>query len=85
MCVIPRIFTRFLPVLCLVGVITRIFLSISENSHAEGVVDYGGTLEIVLTCDCGSSNGYRSRLWKFKFSKFANEVGKPLSITVVNI
>jgi len=34
--------------------------------YAEGVFDYADACEIVLTCDCGGSNGYRSRLWKFE-------------------
>jgi hypothetical protein len=47
---------------------------------AEGRVEYGGAGEIVLTCDCGGSNGYRSRLWKFELSKFASEVGKSVRV-----
>jgi len=37
-------------------------------------------LEIVLTADCGGSNGYRSRLWKFELQKFSNEVGKSIRV-----
>jgi hypothetical protein len=43
--------------------------------YAEGVFEYGGAGEVVLICDCGGSNGYRSRLWKFELSKFVNEIG----------
>jgi hypothetical protein len=46
----------------------------------EGLAEYGGAQEIVLTCDCGGSNGYRSRLWKFELSKFVNEVGKSVRV-----
>jgi len=31
-------------------------------------------------CDCGGSNGYRSRLWKFELSKFVNEVGRGVRV-----
>jgi hypothetical protein len=57
--------------------------SIRRWWYAQGVVEYGGGAEeIVLTCDCGGSNGYRSRLWKFELAKFANEVG--LSVRVLH-
>jgi hypothetical protein len=48
--------------------------------YAEGVFDYACAGEVVLTCDCGGSNGYRSRLWKFELQKFVNEVGKPIRV-----
>jgi hypothetical protein len=48
--------------------------------YAEGVFEYGGAGEIVLTADCGGSDGYRSRLWKFELSKFANEIGRSVRV-----
>jgi hypothetical protein len=48
--------------------------------YAEGGFDYADACEIVLTCDCGGSNGYRSRLWKFELQKFANEVGRSVRV-----
>jgi hypothetical protein len=50
--------------------------------YAEGVVEYANADRIVLTCDCGGSNGYRCRLWKFELQQFANEVG--LSVVVLH-
>ena len=48
--------------------------------YVEGVAEYGDAKEIVLICDCGGSNGYRSRLWKFELQKFADEVGLPIRV-----
>ena len=30
--------------------------------------------EILITADCGGSNGYRTRLWKIELQKLANEI-----------
>lgn len=49
--------------------------SIRKWWYAQGVFEYAGASKIVLTCDCGGSNGYRNRLWKFELSKLANEIG----------
>ncbi|MCL2643617.1 MAG: ISAzo13 family transposase, partial [Candidatus Bathyarchaeota archaeon] len=49
--------------------------SIRKWWYAQGVVEYGGASKIVLTADCGGSNGYRNRLWKFELSKLADEIG----------
>jgi hypothetical protein len=48
--------------------------------YAEGVLEYVNASEIVLMCDCGGSNGYRSRLWKFELQKFANEIGRSVGV-----
>jgi hypothetical protein len=45
---------------------------------AEGQRRDGFAPEIVLTADCGGSNGYRSRLWKLELQNFANEINKPI-------
>jgi len=37
---------------------------------------------LLITADCGGSNGYRVRLWKVELQKLANETG--LSITVAH-
>lgn len=39
-----------------------------------------GIKKIMLTSDCGGSNNYRSRLWKYELQKLANEL--QLEITV---
>jgi hypothetical protein len=56
--------------------------SIRKWWYAEGAVEYGGASKVVLTCDCGGSNGYRNRLWKFELSKLADEIG--LDIVVLH-
>lgn len=41
---------------------------------------YSNAKQLLITPDCGGSNGYRNRLWKLELQKFANETG--LKITV---
>jgi hypothetical protein len=48
--------------------------------YAEGIRVYADAPEIVLTADCGGSNGYRNRLWKRELQNLANEIKKPISV-----
>ena len=48
--------------------------------YAEGVTDYSNAQEIIITADCGGSNGYRNRLWKIELQKFANEIEKAIKV-----
>jgi transposase len=43
---------------------------------------YGKSKNLLITADCGGSNGARVRLWKVELQKLANETG--LSITVAH-
>jgi len=54
--------------------------SIRRWWHSEGVHNYADAPEVVVTADCGGSNGYRNRLWKYELQKFANEIGKPVKV-----
>jgi transposase len=54
--------------------------SIRRWWHAEGIGEYGGASEVVITADCGGSNGNRNRLWKFELQKLSNEIGKPIKV-----
>ena len=54
--------------------------SIRKWWYSEGAHDYSDSPEIVITADCGGSNGYRNRLWKYELQKFANEISKPIKI-----
>jgi hypothetical protein len=45
-----------------------------------GKARYPGARCLVVTADCGGSNGNRVRLWKHELQKFANETG--LAVTV---
>jgi len=38
-----------------------------------GSKEYKKAKELLITADCGGSNGYRARLWKKELQKFANE------------
>jgi transposase len=48
--------------------------------YAEGVADYASAQAIVVTADCGGSNGYRNRLWKYELQGLANEIGKAIEV-----
>ncbi len=39
-----------------------------------GTVVYPQARKMLLTADCGGSNGYRVRLWKYELQKLANEL-----------
>jgi len=40
-----------------------------------GKTEYPEATEILLFADCGSSNGYKNKLWKYSLQTFANETG----------
>jgi len=54
--------------------------SIRKWWYAEGVEEYANAERIVLTADCGGSNGNRNRLWKFELQKLANEINKDIQV-----
>ena len=54
--------------------------SIRKWWYAEGVSEYANAAKIVLTADCGGSNGNRNRLWKFELQKLANEINKDIQV-----
>ena len=54
--------------------------SIRKWWYAQGEEQYGATDEIVITADCGGSNGYRNRLWKYELQGFANEINKKITV-----
>jgi len=41
---------------------------------------YPEATTLVITADCGGSNGYRTRLWKVELQKLANELGFPITV-----
>lgn len=49
--------------------------SIRQWYLTVGKKRYPNAKELVITADCGGSNGYRARLWKYELQKFANEFG----------
>jgi transposase len=54
--------------------------SIRKWWEIKGQVDYLDCDEIVITADCGGSNGYRTRLWKAELQNLANELDKKLTV-----
>ena len=40
-----------------------------------GQLLYPHSKHLLITADCGGSNGYRNRLWKLKLQEFADEMG----------
>ena len=48
--------------------------------HLQGKKQYSNTKEILITADCGGSNGYRTRLWKIELQKLADEIKVNLKI-----
>jgi hypothetical protein len=41
---------------------------------------YENCREIMITADCGGSNNYKGRLWKFELQKLADELGKSITV-----
>jgi len=46
----------------------------------EGINDYANAEEVIVTADCGGSNGNRNRLWKYELQQLANEIKKPIKV-----
>lgn len=46
--------------------ITRWWLSIGRNTFPKAT-------KLYINCDCGGSNSYRTRLWKYQLQQFANQ------------
>ena len=44
-------------------------------------VNYPDTKRLLITADCGGSNGYRSRCWLFGLQQFANKTGLQIDVT----
>jgi transposase len=42
--------------------------------HKMGKKDYPHAHKLMITADCGGSNSYRSRLWKWELQQLANEL-----------
>jgi transposase len=43
--------------------------------YSNGINIYPNASKLLITADCGGSNGYRTRLWKLELQKFATETG----------
>jgi len=49
--------------------------SISRWWFSVGKHTFPNATKLLITCDCGGSNGYRTRLWKYNLSQFAQSIG----------
>jgi hypothetical protein len=54
-----------------------------ESIRQLGKARYPEARRLVITADCGGSNGARVRLWKRELQRFANETG--LAVTVAHL
>ena len=57
--------------------------SIRRWWKAAGARTYPGARQLLITADCGGSNGNRRRLWKVELARLATELG--IEITVVHL
>lgn len=54
--------------------------SIKSWWQEMGTQNYPQAKEILITADCGGSNGYRVRLWKIELQKLANKTGMTINV-----
>jgi hypothetical protein len=55
--------------------------SIRRWWYSMGKPMYRDANRLLITADCGGSNGYRVRLWKVKLQEFADETGMPIGVS----
>ena len=55
--------------------------SISRWWETVGKHTFSNARKLMITCDCGGSNGYRVRLWKYGLSEFAKRTGLELHVS----
>jgi transposase len=49
--------------------------------HNVGVQTYKNSKEILITADCGGSNGYRVKLWKVELQKLATQLQMTINVS----
>lgn len=55
--------------------------SISRWWETVGKHTFPDSRKIYITCDCGGSNGYRRRMWKYQLQQFANRTGLEVEVS----
>ena len=55
--------------------------SIRSWWNEMGESDYKKTKKILITADCGGSNGYRTKLWKVELQKLATELNLEIHVS----
>lgn len=48
--------------------------------HIMGKPEYPKVTGLLITADCGGSNGYRVKLWKYELQKLADELGIVITV-----
>lgn len=48
--------------------------------YTMGIHSYPNIKELLITADCGGSNGYRVRLWKYELQRLSDEMSLPIHI-----
>jgi transposase len=61
---------------------TSVFVvqSIRAWWNKMGLLEYPKASRLLITADCGGSNGYRRRIWKYELSNLAKETGLKISV-----
>jgi len=54
--------------------------TIREWWKRSGKKEYSTSSKILITADCGGSNGYKNRLWKWELQQFANAIKKEIHV-----
>jgi hypothetical protein len=54
--------------------------SISRWWEVVGKHTFPNAKKLMITCDCGGSNGYRTRLWKYQLSQLAKRIGLEIHV-----
>ena len=54
--------------------------SIRHWWYSMGQPLYPNSQHLLITADCGGSNGYRTRLWRFKLQELATELGQTIHV-----
>jgi hypothetical protein len=54
--------------------------SISRWWEAVGKHTFRNATKLMITCDCGGSNGYRTRFWKYQLSQLAKRIGVEIHV-----
>lgn len=55
--------------------------SISQWWEAVGKGTFPCAKTLYITCDCGGSNGNRTRMWKYQLQQFANRIGLEIHVS----
>ena len=55
--------------------------SISRWWETVGKRTFPNATKLMITCDCGGSNSYRTRLWKYQLSQFVKHIGLDIHVS----